>query len=118
MIAVRELTELGFSRFKPFLGQRDIADGGAKRNSCKRSRGVLRICRRRSAQMGAPADERAILAQGVSVREQRGAPGAASNGKLELLHRSARGGNRLCAQPGQGIHGSESAAQRRCAEVL
>src|SRR5260370_12103198 len=66
---------------------------------------VLRICCRAVAQVGGPAFERKVLAQAVSIRKQRWTPGAARDGKFELLHRSTRRGNGIPARPRPRVHG-------------
>src|SRR5437588_1516558 len=118
----REWAVLDFCAWRDIVGVRNRAigsgeqrGGGTKRNRCKWSGGVLRICRRTSARMGGPADERTVLAQAVSLREQRGTLGTAFDGESELLHRSANRGNRVREEPGQGVHGLEPAAQGRSA---
>src|SRR5215472_17851354 len=91
----------------------DEGIGSAKRNCCKRTGGVLRICGPGVAQLGGSAYQRAVLAKAVSVRQQRGTLGAALDRELELLHRRADCGDRVCAPPGTRVHGAKTAAQRR-----
>src|SRR5262249_30039777 len=81
--------------------------GSAKRNCCKRTGGVLRICGPRVAQMDGSAEQRAVLAKAVSVRQQRGTPDAALDGKFELLHRSADREDWVYPRPGPRVHESK-----------
>ena len=63
--------------------------------------------------VGRPVNAGAVLAQPVHLRQQRRPPDFAPDGQSELLHRSARRGDRLHSQPRPGIYGSGKTRQRQ-----